>query len=275
MYKFQTIFISVVITFLSACGMAPHVSSAGISVSPAIRPPAAPPRWNPPQVAQWQIQLSSLPSVILPVDIYEIDGFDSNAQEVAAMHAKGVHVICYMDAGTWENWRPDASSFPAAILGASNGWPGERWLDIRQLAIVAPLILHRMDMCQSKGFDAVDPDNVDGFQNATGFALTANDQLNFNRFVAQAAHQRGLAVGLKNDLTQIPNLIGTFDWSTDEQCFEYQECAALQPIVQAHKAVLEIEYHLDVAQFCPQANALNFNALKKDINLTAYRVACR
>ena len=76
-----------------------------------------------------------------------------------------------------ENWRLDAGSFPASVKGGSNGWPGERWLDIRQLSVLEPIMDKRLAMCAAKGFDAVEPDNMDGWQNRTGFPLTAQDQL--------------------------------------------------------------------------------------------------
>ena len=40
-----------------------------------------------------------------------------NTGAVDAIHALGGHVICYVDAGTWENWRADANQFPASVLG--------------------------------------------------------------------------------------------------------------------------------------------------------------
>lgn len=39
------------------------------------------------------------------------------------------NLLC--SAGTFEDWRPDASQFTAADKGASNGWPGESWIDTR------------------------------------------------------------------------------------------------------------------------------------------------
>ena len=112
------------------------------------------------------------------------------------------------------------------MLGRGNGWPGERWLDIRRLSVLEPLMATRFDMCRDKGFDAVEPDNMDGYRNSTGFPLTAHDQLAYNRLIAELAHERGLAVGLKNDLDQIPELVGDFDFAVNEECAEYDECAA-------------------------------------------------
>jgi hypothetical protein len=133
----------------------------------------------------------------------------------------------------------------------------------------------RMDMCKAKGFDAIEPDNIDGYANNTGFPLTGQDQIAYNTFLANAAHQRGLSIGLKNDLDQAQQLLPLYDWALDEQCFQYQECDSLLPFIQAGKAVFNVEYSLDTSQFCPQANAMNFNSLKKHLQLDAYRVPCR
>ena len=61
---------------------------------------------------------------------------------------------------------------------------------------------------KTKGYDGVEPDNVDRYVNASGFDLDADAQLAFNRFIANEAHARGLSVGLKNDLDQVPEFGG-------------------------------------------------------------------
>ena len=155
------------------------------------------------------------------------------------------------------------------------GWAGEQWLDIRQLQVLAPIMQARLDMCQRKGFDGVEFDNVDGYTNDTGFPLTANDQLAYNTWLAQEAHARGMSAGLKNDLDQVTQLVPSFDWALDEQCFQYQECDLLTPFIRAGKAVFEVEYSLNTSQFCQEADALDFNSLRKDPALDATRTACR
>ena len=69
----------------------------------------------------------------------------------------------------------------------------------------------RMDSCQANGFDGIEPDNIDGFLNDTGFPLTYGDQLEYNIWLAEAAHARGLSIGLKNDMDQTPDLLTHFD----------------------------------------------------------------
>jgi len=224
----------------------------------------------------WQWQLTGLPvAQTIDATLYDIDLFDNPASVVTSLHARGRRVVCYMSAGTFEDWRPDAGQFPSSVPGARvEGWAGERWLDIRQLDILRPLMEARMDLCKRKGFDAIEPDNVDGYANRSGFPLTAEDQLRYNIWLATAAHARGLSVGLKNYFEQVERLVTYFDWALAEQCFEHDECHRLAPFINAGKAVFEVEYNLAPAAFCGKARALGFSAIRKNVKLDAFRAAC-
>jgi hypothetical protein len=233
-----------------------------------------PSRWRPKAGIAWQWQLTGSIDQSVNVPVYDVDLFDTSAAVVASLHAKGRKVICYVSVGTYEDWRPDAHRFPARVLGHSNGWPGEQWLDIRRLDVLAPIIRARFDLCKARGFDAVEPDNVDGYANATGFPLSAGDQLTFNRFLAVTAHRRGLAVGLKNDLDQVPQLVPAFDFAVNEQCVQYDECDALLPFLRAGKPVFHAEYELAPAQFCDVSRRLGLSSIQKHDDLDAWRQTC-
>ena len=196
--------------------------------------------------------------------MYDVDLFDTDAAVVAALHLDGRKVVCYVNAGGWEDWRPDTEEFPSEVIGSNlDDWEGERWLDIRHLDVLGPIIEARMDLCEAKGFDAIEPDNVDGFLNDTGFPLTYADQLAYNVWLAAAAHERGLSIGLKNDMEQIPDLLSHFDWALNEQCFEYEECETLLPFIEAGKPVFHVEYELETDEFCQQARAMGFSSDEK------------
>jgi hypothetical protein len=263
-----------------------HVS--GTSPDPLPAPVRCRNCWHPPVRESWQIQLSAPPvAPFLRVAMIEVDGFDMPTSTVAALHSSlhGRGVVCYIDAGTWENWRPDAARFPKSLLGRKDGpWPGERWLDIAKFrGVLGRIMRARTQMCKRKGFDAVDFDNVDGYANNTGFRLTARDQRAYDVFLANTAHRLGLSVALKNDMPQIPQLLPYFDFAVDEQCFQYAECLTsqnggrygLNEFVAAGKPVFEIEYGLRPARFCPAANRDNFNALAKKLSLGPWRRPCR
>jgi hypothetical protein len=223
----------------------------------------------------WQIQYTGELDLEVDVDVFNLDLFETLPATIEALHWKGVYVICYFSAGSWEDWRPDAEAFPGDVLGQNlEGWPGERWLDISRLELLTPIVEGRLDLAVEKGCDGVDPDNVDGYQNETGFALQAQDQLAYNIFLSEAAHRRGLAIGLKNDLDQIPDLLPYFDWVLNEECFSYGECAQLVPFRESGKPVFIIEYALQPEAFCPEANRAGFNAIRKNLELDAYGVDC-
>ncbi len=207
--------------------------------------------------------------------MYDLDLFDTPASTVATLHGQGRRVTCYIDAGSYEPGRPDSGSFPASVLGSGlEGWPGEKWLDIRQIDALAPIMRSRLDLCKSKGFDAVEADNVDGYSNSSGFPLAAADQLRYNRFLASEAHARGLSIALKNDFDQVAQLQPDFDFAISEQCYEYDECDALKPFIAAGKPVFEVEYSGDPSSYCSQANSAGFMAMQKRMSLDAWRQPC-
>ncbi|OKK19804.1 endo alpha-1,4 polygalactosaminidase [Streptomyces sp. CB00455] len=239
------------------------------------RPGQAPgERWQPAPGVGWQWQLSGRLDTSVNAPVYDIDGFTTTKEQVTGLKGAGRRTICYLSTGAWEDFRPDARDFPEDMLGRGNGWDGERWLDIRRTAELEPLMTRRIDMCRDKGFDAVEPDNMDAYDNTSGFPLTAGDQLRYNRLIAGLAHDRGLAVGLKNDLDQIPQLVGDFDFAVNEQCAQYRECERLSPFVQAGKAVFHAEYELGPDRFCPRSRALRLSSLQKKYELDAWRRTC-
>jgi len=255
----------------------PLIGSGAPTPTTQAPPPPTPNNWwKPAPVTSWQIQFSGELDTTLDVQMYDLDLFDTPKEVFDQIHADGHWVVCYFSAGSREDWRPDAGQFPASVLGNDlDDWPGEQWLDIRQLDILGPIMAARLDLATLKKCDGVDPDNVDGYANNTGFPLTAQDQLAYDIWIADQAHARGLSVGLKNDLDQIPDLVPYFDWLLNEQCFQYNECDQLLPFIQAGKPVFGIEYQGNSTEFCPQANAMNFNTLKKHLMLDAWREACR
>ena len=79
--------------------------------------------WAPSQNETWQWDLSEPVDQTVDTQIYDVDLWGNEASVVASLHAQGSHVVCYLDAGTLESWRPDASKFPPSVLGKEDpGW---------------------------------------------------------------------------------------------------------------------------------------------------------
>lgn len=235
--------------------------------------------WKPTPDLTWQWQLSDPPvDTSLEAQVYDIDLFDNDAAVVQALHAQGRKVICYISVGSREDWRPDAQRFPPEVLGKDyEGWPGEKWLDIRQIDKLAPLLRARLDLCAAKGFEAVEPDNLEIYDNDTGFPLTYQDQLKYARWLADEAHRRGLAIGLKNAPEMVSDALPIFDFAIAEDCFVQGWCDALLPFVQAGKAVFAAEYTdtgVDFQAACAWGRNHHIRFIQKNRILTAFRVIC-
>lgn len=268
------------ILFLLAACKVEEPPSAPVVAWPATPAATHAAIWKPAPGVTWQWQLTGLPiDTSVEAEVYDIELFDNDASIVAALHAQGRKVICYISVGAWEDWRPDADQFPPELIGKNYAdWPGEKWLDIRQIEELAPLLRLRLDLCRDKGFDGVEPDNVDGYTNDTGFPLTYQDQLRYNIWLAEEAHGRGLSIGLKNDSEQIADLLPYFDWALTEDCFDQDWCEEMTPFIAAGKAVIDTEYTdtgIRLEDFCPQARILGISAILKHRGLDVFIQACR
>jgi glycosyl hydrolase family 114 len=235
--------------------------------------------WRPTPGLTWQWQLSDPPvDTSIDADVYDIDVFDNDASVVTELHARGRKAIGYINVGSWEDWRPDQDQFPSEVLGkVYEGWPGEKWLDIRRLDLIAPIIRARLDLCKAKGFDAVEPDNMEIHSNGSGFPITYEDQLKYALWLADEAHQRGLAIGIKNAADQVRDLIDHFDFAIIEDYFFYGWQEKMYPFIKAGKPVFAAEYDdtgVDFAAACKSARELGFSTIQKHRILTSYRVTC-
>ena len=148
-----------------------------------------------------------------------------NYAAVQALHVRGAKVIGYVDAGTAETWRPDfpeMQAFDQSCDGCLFGnplssFPDEYWLNInpgvkginpntgrsettRQFLLDE--MLARVKEAKLIGVDAIEFDDVDGYQSRSGLSITAGAQLQYNAALANLAHRVGLSVGLKNDRDQ-------------------------------------------------------------------------
>jgi hypothetical protein len=242
------------------------------------RPPEADmgARWRPTKGLTWQWQLDGGPiDTSVDVDVYDVDLFTTTAETVTQLHGQGRKAICYFSAGSWEPYRPDSGNFPAEVMGGPvEGWPDERWLDIRRIDLLRPVLAARFDLCAEKGFDGVEPDWMDSHTQDTGFPITADDQLRFNRMLADMAHERGLAIGLKNDLGQVAQLADVFDFAVVEQCAEFGECGELAPFLDRGKPVFHAEYDLAVSDFCAESQRLGLSSIRKRLDLDPWREGC-
>lgn len=206
-----------------------------------------------PNGLSWQWQITEDVVTSHAVAVYDVDLFQLDPAVAETLLDQDRLLICYFSAGSFEPWTDDADAFSEEVIGRRlDGWPDERWLDTTSSA-VREIMEGRLDLAVEKGCHGVEPDNVTAHNNRTGFGITALEQLDYNRFLADAAHQRDLSVALKNDVEQIPDLVDWFDFTVNEECADYAECGTLKPFVDADKAVLHAEYVDDWADAAAKA----------------------
>lgn len=187
----------------------------------------------------WQLQGGI--STTRSANVYGIDLEDNeHTGLIDQLKAQGKLVVCYISAGTYEQWRSDASSFDQNNdLGSPMGnWPGEFFLNIKS-DNVRRIMRSRIDRAVAANCDALEPDNTDAYQANNGLGLTAQDQVDYLKFLADYAHSKGLQIALKNtvDLIASANLASIFDFTLNESCYTYNECNALKPFIDSNKAV--------------------------------------
>lgn len=197
---------------------------------------------SPPAGEPWQWQITGALNTEPDVATYDVDLFAMTDEDYDQLRADERVIVCYFSAGSYEPWTEDADLFPADAIGRRlDGWPDERWLDHTRSEVRA-VMSARLDRAVQRGCDGVEPDNVTAQNARSGFGITDLEQLDYNRWLADEAHRRGLSIALKNDVEQVPELVDWFDFTVNEECMAWDECDTLRPFVDAGKAVLHVEY---------------------------------
>lgn len=246
----------------------------GTPISEITRPPAGKLKWD------WQIGASSDSNIIAPAGakLMDVDLFTASTAKVSALKQAGAYTVCYLNAGSWQPGLPDSGQYPAALkIQKDPDWPEEWFLDVRDVfkpdSALATILRNRLALCKSKGFQAVEPDNLQNDENVKGGIITTQNQIDFNGWFADEAHKAGLAVFQKNGPDKVllkdrtgKMMVEKFDGILNEECQQYNECAPLAEYVKRGKLALNVEYSSKLN--CTTSDKLNINSIQKDLGLT-------
>ncbi len=162
--------------------------------------------------------------------------------------ASGRYNICYVNAFQTQpeesDWwkRQHADLLLRTSTGAyveDPGWPGELLLDISTAAkrtALGTILDGWFKACAAKGFQAIEPDNLDSWTRSRGLLTRAHAQ-EFAKLLIASAHRHGLAIAQKNTM-EIGSL--GFDFAIAEERAVYDECGSYQRLY--GDRVIEIEY---------------------------------
>ena len=224
----------------------------------------------------WQVQLSGNFDASIDVALYYIDLDNLTSTERTALSNSGRHLACYVSAGSYEPWRPDAALFPATVIGnALADYPDEHWLDIRSTAVTS-LMVARLDQFVSSGCNSVAVANVTTSGENTGFDVTATDQTNYLAWLSNEIHRRGLLAGLATAEDRLGAMEPLFDWAYAQSCWVDNHCSDYGPFITAAKAVLAVEFGdaTTAPTICSGVAGTGVDLLIKPQDLGASRVAC-
>ncbi len=235
--------------------------------------------------------VSSIDATAVDIDPFtEYDnGRTPDAGYVRQLHNAGKKAIAYISVGTWEDWRDDAGDFPNSVKGNNmDDWDGEKFLDIRQIDVLRPIMHERFRKAKEMGYDAIEADNIDLYtytRSQLGFSISTQDVIEYCQMLSEEAHGLGLSIGQKNAAELSNRLEEYFDWALLEDVFyeASQNDAELDDssiYIRHNKAVFATEYsdNMTQSQFtnnvCPEAHRVHFTAIYKDRDLHAPIITC-
>lgn len=187
----------------------------------------------------------------------------------------GAYGVCYLNAfqtqpgerAFWDAEHPDLLLRVDGEVVEDENWPGELILDTstdaRRAELVA-LLRGWVDGCADRGYQAIEPDNLDSYARSDG-RLSEGDNLAVVGELAAYAHGRGLAVAQKNGAE-----LGTrgreagLDLAVSEDCQAYEECDAYLAV---YPVLLEIEYDQDAFEQACDARAGSTAVLLRDLDV--------
>lgn len=236
----------------------------GCAGSPTVRlPPVG-------GVPDYQLGIAYDPSV--DVDIVARDSTDEPAG--------AGYDICYLNA--FQTQPGELATWPAELVLTDTagepvtdpGWPDEVLLDTATAAhrtAIAERIGKGIDACATKGFDAVEFDNLDSYTRSDN-RLGVEHNIALAILLTEHAHARGLAVAQKNEAEMSVRLrseVG-FDFVVAEECARFRECAGYADVY--GDAVIDIEYSDDLpvsfSTMCAEGDS-PASMILRDRNLTA------
>lgn len=195
--------------------------------------------------------------------------------------APGYYNICYINAfqtqpGERRWW---VAHHPNLLLRNGTGgfladpdWPGEYILNTSTAArrtSIARIVGGWIDGCARKGFDAVEPDNLDSWtRTGVNHRLTRADNLDLATRLARRAHEDGLAIGQKNtvEVSRVGRTQVHFDFAIAEECQVYSECGGYRTYYGSR--VYEIEYRRSAYRAACASRSGKISIILRDLDVT-------
>lgn len=228
---------------------------------------------------RWDWQLSGPVDLDRDVEMLGLDPDLVTREQLEALRAQGIDTVCHVNVGTLVQGSPEGNALPAATIGNTHeDDPQERYLDIRRVHYLVPVITKRFVACKDQGFTAIEPDNLDVHVKDSGFPISQADAIRYATTLAHVAHGLGLRIAQKN----APDLTGAlqphFDMAISDGCFEKGICEHFAAYPKANKPAFNAEYtdtDIEFGKACAEGARLNINMIRKDRTVSAPVITCQ
>jgi len=109
----------------------------------------------------------------------------------------------------------------------------------------------------------------DGNQDGYGYPRSA--YADYVKYIASVARDNNLAIGLKNAVDMIPDVLSVIQFAVNEQCHEEDECTRYKSVTSAGLAVFNIEYEI---RNCSDPSGVNLSTVYKPMDLSELGGQC-
>lgn len=193
--------------------------------------------------------------MILTCFLGVLDMYDNATKYISDLKKEDHIVMCYISVGTLEGFRSfykkDPSIWEGLTLGTMASWHDEKWIDIRQLGRLIPIMESRFDHFASLGCDAIEPDNMDCY-GSSECGLSRDTSIEYALVIASLAHNRNMSIVAKNAIELYPTIEPFFDGAVVENCAKWKECQSLTIWKDHDKGVFSVEYD-DTSDICNES----------------------
>jgi septation ring formation regulator EzrA len=107
--------------------------------------------------------------------------------------------------------------------------------------------------------------------NQDGFGYPRSAYADYVKYMAKVAHDNDMAIGLKNAVDMIPDVLSDVQFAVNEECRELNECDAYKSMTKAGLAVFNIEY---ATTDCSDPSGVNLSTVLKTYDLDTIGGQC-
>ena len=232
----------------------------------------------------WILDTDDISEIKTSSQIVDLDVLDTEKTTIEKLKKQWKVVIWYINVWAIENYRDDYKNFPKNVIWKTySWWEDEKYLDVRKYEDFKKYILNRLDIAQEKGFDWIEPDNMDTYDNfsETWFKILQWDMKEYLTWLNIEVNKRWMFLIQKNAPELSLKMEKKFDAALLEWAFYNNFEDDFKNYIKNWKKVFNVEYTDNTTKkyflenICPKSKKMWFISILKNRNLDDFIVNCK